>query len=96
MLRCYRQRPVLDLDDGFVNVGLDICYRTGDEFIPQVLTRFDRHDRNRCLGTCPFQRSAAGGAGAGNTGNDGGGGAGLKKDFRAAATEAQGNILQLP
>ena len=78
------KRSVLNLYYGLVNVCLDVGYRTGDKFFTKVLSGLYRHDRNGCLGACPFQSSAAGGAGAGDTRNDGGLSTGLEEDFGAA------------
>ena len=78
------KRSVLNLYNGLVNVSLDVGYRTGDKFFAKVLAGLYRHDRNGCLDACPFQSSAAGGAGAGDTRNDGGLRTGLEEYFGAA------------
>lgn len=78
------KRSVFNLYYGLVNVCLDVGYRTGDKLFTKVLSGLYRHDRNGCLDACPFQGSAAGGAGAGDTRYDGCLRTGLEEDFGAA------------
>ena len=87
------KRSVFNLYYGLVNISLDVGYRTGDKLFTKVLSGLYRHDRNGCLGACPFQSSAAGGAGAGDTRNDRCLRTGLEENFGAAGADAQRYIL---
>ena len=87
------KRSVLNLYYGLVNVCLDVGYRTGDKFFTKVLSGLYRHYRNSCLDACPFQCSAAGGAGAGDARHYRCLRTGLEEDFRAAGADAQRYIL---
>ena len=78
------KRSVLNLYYGLVNVCLDVGYRTGDKLFTKIFAGLYRHDRNSCLDACPFQGSAAGGAGAGDARHDGGLSTGFEEDFGAA------------